>query len=337
MKGIKTIGVGIIGAGLIGGKRAVALTIVPGACLRVVFDPDVARATALANRYGADVASSMRELVDRKDIDVVIIAVPNKFTAPSAIAALRAGKHVLVEKPFGRSSKEAEKVLLVAKQYRRLVKVGFNHRFHAGIAEAHRRFVKGEIGDVMFIRARYGHGGRVGMEKEWRFKKEISGGGELLDQGVHIIDLARWFGGEPKRVYGRTETKFWKTNLEDNAFVLLEQGKATTMFHVSITQWKNLFSFEVFGKKGFLSVEGKGGSYGVETLTIGKRPREGGVPLIETMTFDRDVSWEMEWSNFLRAIRGKGEIIGDGADGRRANFLVEAIHRSSKLGKAINV
>jgi len=329
--------VGIIGAGLIGRKRAEAVSKTKYGKLAAIADSDFARAKALAEEYAVEASDDWKDIISRKDIDVVIVAVPNAFAAPIVISALKNGKHVLCEKPFGINSSESSKMLLAAKKAKKLVKVGFNHRFHQAIIKAHYIFKNGGIGKILFIRARYGHGGRKGMEKEWRFDKAVSGGGELLDQGVHIIDLARWFGGDFDRVYGLAQTKFWKTKIDDNAFVVMRNKNATVSFHVSTTNWKNIFSFEIFGETGYLQVEGKGGSYGKETLTYGRR-KLGFAPDVEIFKFGaEDASWKREWENFMAAIRGNGKIIGDALDGFRANRIVEAIYKSSKIHREVNL
>jgi len=333
----KTFRVGIVGAGLIGGKRARAIRTVGRSRVVAVADTDAARAEALAKEHHCSWFTDWRKVTRHDGLDAVIVAVPNKFTYPVVLDALRHGKHVLSEKPFGRTAKESEAMLREGRKQKRLVKVGFNHRFHAGIRKAKEFFDRGTIGKILFIRARYGHGGRLGMEKEWRFKKAVSGGGELLDQGVHIIDLCRWFGGEFDRIYGLAQTKFWKTNLDDNAFVLMHNKQVTASFHVSTTNWKNIFSLEFYGDKGFLVVDGKGGSYGEEILTLGRRPPKFGVPAIERFTFPGDTSWESEWKNFLDALSGRSRIVGDAKDGVMANRIVEAIYRSSRTGNVVEL
>jgi len=331
----RNVGVGIVGAGLIGFKRAEVLKLTKKGKLLAAADVDFGRAQKLAEKYSCDAYSDWRKLVRREDIGIVVVSVPNKFTAPIAIEALRQGKHVLCEKPLGRNAREARAVLNAARKYRKVLKVGFNHRFYSGVLLAKKLFDEGKIGEPMFIRARYGYGGRLRMEKEWRLNRKISGGGELLDQGVHIIDLARWFAGEPEKIYGLTRTKFWKTKLDDNAFVVMENKNATVQFHVSSTNWKNIFSFEVFGTRGYLQIDGKGGSYGEETLTFGKRKPQFGVPDVKVFKFHGDLSWQREWENLLSAIFGRRKIIGDAYDGWQANRIVEAIYRSSKIGKPV--
>jgi len=333
----KSLSVGIIGAGLMGHRRADALKAVGGSRLVVASDVNKKTLGEFVEKYGCEAESDWQNLVQRKDIDVVIVAVPNKFIAPITVLALKNNKHILVEKPLGRNPADSKKIITAARTSRSVVKVGFNHRFHGAISRAKEIFDKGEIGRLIFVRARYGYGGRLGMEKEWRFQKDISGGGELLDQGVHVIDLARYFAGEFKKVYGAAESKFWKKGIDDNAFMILKNSQVTASMHVSATQWKNLFSFEVFGDKGFLDIYGKGGSYGRETLTFGKRKSKFGVPDIKIFSWDRDVSWENEWRNFLGAIGKKNKINGNLSDGLAANKIVEAVYKSSKLGREIKL
>ena len=302
---MKNFGIGIIGAGLIGWKRAAAIKDSGKGKLVAVSDVDRERAKELADRYHGLAYENWRDLLKNKDIDVVIVSVPIGLTVPIAVEALRRGKHVLCEKPLGRNAAEAKKALDATRKYKLVMKVGFNHRFHAGIAMAKKMYDEGKVGKLMFIRARYGYGGRYGMEKEWRMNKKISGGGELLDQGVHIIDLARWFGGEPNKIYGLAQTKFWKTDVDDNAFVIMSNKRVTTEFQVSSTNWKNIFSFEIFGEHGYLEINGKGGSYGEETLTFGCRKEKFGVPDVKVFKFKGDASWMREWENFCGAISDK--------------------------------
>jgi predicted dehydrogenase len=162
----------------------------------------------------------------------------------------------------------------------------------------------GEIGELMFLRARYGHGGRLGYEQEWRAQPELSGGGELIDQGVHLIDLARWFLGDFSEVNGFAHTFYWDMPVDDNAFMLLKtEDQRTAFLHVSCTEWKNTFCFELYGHNGKLQVDGLGGSYGVERLTWYKMLPQMGPP--ETVSWEypmRDNSWQVEMSQFRQDI-----------------------------------
>ncbi len=177
------------------------------------------------------------------------------------------------------------------------------------------------------------------IRERWRASKGLCGGGELLDQGVHIIDLIRWFGGGIIEVFGKVETKFWDIKVEDNALAILKtENNVTASFHVSWTNWKNIFSFEVFGTDGYLRIEGLGGSYGPETLEFGRRKKEGGRPDINVFEFSpEDISWKEEWKEFKKAIFEKRDPIGSGIDGLKANQVIDAIYKSSELGCFVEI
>ena len=329
--------VGIIGCGLIGRKRVLALD--KDDLLVACCDSNPAVAQVFSDEFKCKVYPTASDLLAYSGCDVVVIAVINKFIESIAVHSLKLCKHVLGEKPLGRNVEEARNMVQLAKRHGKLLKTGFNHRFHPAISKAKELVDKGEIGSLMFIRGRYGHGSRPGMEKEWRSSTDLCGGGELLDQGVHLIDLSRWFSGEIRSVFGKVDTKFWPIEVEDNGFMLLQAENNTDIqLHVSWTNWKNIFSFEIFGAKGYLKIEGLGGSYGPETLEFGKRKPEGGRPDIQFIEFPpEDISWEKEWQEFKSAIKEGREPIGNGLDGLRSNQVIEAVYKSSETGKIINL
>jgi predicted dehydrogenase len=293
---------GLIGAGGIGTKRAACL--LPGQ-LVAVHDVDGARAESLIAQVGqGHVANGAEELVRDPTIDAIIIATLHDSLAPLALQAIRAGKHVLVEKPAARRAAELKPLLEAEREHNVRVRVGYNHRYHPALQEARRIVDSGALGPLMFMRGRYGHGGRVGYEKEWRAQREISGGGELIDQGVHLIDLSRWFLGDFAHVHGTTGTFFWDMPVEDNAFVELKTtGGRVAWLHASCTEWKNLFSLEIYGRVGKLQIDGLGGSYGVEKLVHYQMQPEMGPPPTETREFPgADSSWKLELEEFERDI-----------------------------------
>jgi len=234
--------VAIVGCGRIGQRRARAL----GADILVVCADVVReRADALAETSpGARSVASWREAVEQRDVNVVVVATPHHLLAQVTLAAVAAGKHVLVEKPGARSAAELEPVINAARSMGVLVRVGFNHRYHPGARKARELVDAGGVGELLYVRGRYGHGGRLGYEKEWRADPAVSGGGELVDQGVHLIDLARWFLGEFQDVQGFAQRYFWDMPVEDNGFLLLRTAtRKVAALHASWTEWKNLFSF----------------------------------------------------------------------------------------------
>jgi predicted dehydrogenase len=322
-------GVAIVGCGLIGRKRAAALG---GARLVACADVDRPRAEALAGTSaGAEAADDWRAAIDRADVGLVIVATTNDALADIARAAVEAGKHVLIEKPAGRSVAEIDELIDAARRHRRLVRVGFNHRYHPALRKARELFEAGELGDLMFVRGRYGHGGRPGYDKEWRADPVRSGGGELIDQGVHLVDLSQWFLGEFAVVDGFAHTYFWQMPVDDNAFLVLRTARKQVAFlHVSCTEWKNLFSFEIYGTRAKLHVEGLGGSYGVERLAFYRMLPEMGPPETSTWEYPRgDQSWTLEFAEFLEDIRLEREPAAGLAAARAALAVVEEVYRQS--------
>jgi predicted dehydrogenase len=188
--------VGIVGCGLIGRRRAEVVQRSPDDELVIVADVDADRAAAAATEWGCLATDDWQAVVTREDLDVVVVATPNKVLTPVSVAALEHGKHVLCEKPPGRNYAETGQMVAAAQHAGRVLKVGFNHRHHPAVWRAHEWCAQGHIGPLLFVRAIYGHGGRPGYEQEWRGNVELAGGGELLDQGVHIVDLCRWFMGD---------------------------------------------------------------------------------------------------------------------------------------------
>jgi len=327
--------IAIIGCGLIGRKRALALS--KDDNLIACCDSNPETAEKFGREFNCRFYTNFKELLQEVDPEALVVAVINKYAKDIIIESIKKGKHVIAEKPLGRNYSEAKDIVEAARYNNVILKTGFNHRFHPGIMKAWELANKGEIGNIFNIRARYGHGGRAGMEKEWRASKDLCGGGELLDQGVHIIDLIRWFGGNIKEVFGKVETKFWEMEVEDNAFGILKTiNNVTCSFHVSWTNWKNIFSFEIFGTEGYLKITGLGGSYGQESLEIGKRKKEGGKPDICTFNFEPiDISWVEEWKEFKSSCLEKREPTGSGYDGLKANEVIEALYLSDIENKVI--
>ncbi len=269
-------------------------------------DVDGQRAEALgAQHAGASISTDWKSAVAREDVDVVFVCTTHNLLAPIADAAASHGKHVLIEKPGACRAAELDAVAEAAKRTGSLVRIGFNHRYHRSFQKAREIYDSGALSDLFFIRARYGHGGRIGYEHEWRAVPQISGGGEAIDQGIHLIDLSRWFLGDLNLVGGRAPTYFWKMPVEDNAFFLLEtEARQVAFLHASWTEWKNLFSFEICGRMGKLEVSGFGGSYGTERLVHYQMEAAMGPPGTTIYEYPMaDDSWELETAEFIKDIR----------------------------------
>ena len=241
--------IGIVGCGLIGQRRG---QVARQAGDEVLLVADIRQETVDKVAGSLDTAGTLdwREVTNHPQIEAVVVATYNKVLLPVTVAALGNGKHVLCEKPLGRNAGEAKAMVDAARTAGRLLKVGFNHRHHPALWQAHEMMQAGKIGPLMYVRATYGHGGRPGYDQEWRANADLAGGGELLDQGVHIVDLCRWFIGDFVQACGMLGTWFWRmAPLEDNGFALLRAvGGQVATLHTSWTQWKNLFRMEIFGR-----------------------------------------------------------------------------------------
>ncbi|HEV2436645.1 MAG TPA: Gfo/Idh/MocA family oxidoreductase [Verrucomicrobiae bacterium] len=320
----------IIGCGLIGKKRLAGLP--AGSKLVVACDTNLSRAEELvkAAKTGRLIAD-FKEAVSDSQVDAVIVATINAALAEVSAAAIRAGKHVLVEKPAGVSMKQIDELISLARKHKVNVRVGFNHRYHPAFRKAREIFQSGVMGELMFIRARYGHGGRVGYNKEWRANPKLSGGGELIDQGIHLIDLAGWFLGEFTKVDGHATTYFWNMPVDDNAFLSLRTANGQTAWlHVSCTEWKNLFSFEIYGRNTKLHIEGLGGSYGVEKLFHYQMKPEMGPPDTKSYEFSGpDESWRIELTEFERDIQLKRRPDAGLKEAKIALQIISKIYRQS--------
>ena len=321
--------VGIIGCGAIGKKRALSLGV-----HELVFaaDTSIEHAKEISDiKSNCQVTEDYLDIINCRDVDLVIISTTNQFLASITYDAVMAGQHVLVEKPAGRNPEELIPIIEWAEKKSVSVKVGFNHRYHPAIRKAKEMVVSGAIGSLMFIRARYGHGGRLGYEKEWRADPEKSGGGELFDQGIHLIDLSRWFLGELSVEKGFTHTYYWDMPVDDNAFLMLKnQMGQVAWLHASCSEWKNLFSFEIFGKNGKLHIEGLGGSYGTEKLSYYKMLDSMGPP--ETIIWEYpfpDNSWELELQDFIGSILINKKPDGDILDALKALEIVKTVYENN--------
>lgn len=305
--------------------RAASACAHPECRLTHVVDIEAARAQALATESSCAWSTGWEQVVELAEVDAVVISTTHNLLAPISRAALAAGKHIFCEKPMARSADEARLAMEAAEKQasgteKRKAIIGFTLRHHPAIERAHQLVAAGAIGQPFYVRGHYGHGGRPGYDREWRMDRQLGGGGELLDQGVHLIDLSRWFLGDVVEVSGMIGSYYWTGTAEsdppvkshfpgvpteDNGFLLLRTsiGQIASL-HASWTQWKNAFHFEIYGRDGSLGVSGLGGSYGPEKLVQTRRNPAGGVPEIFETVFENTASvWDREWQAFVAAVR----------------------------------
>lgn len=317
--------VGIVGCGLIGRKRAESLRPQDEVIGATDVLPEAAQ--RLAADFGGRACTNAAELLALEP-DVVVVATSHDQLARLSAEALEAGADVLVEKPAGLGLAEVEELSRIADRTSRVVKVGFNHRFHPGLARAAAEVHSGVHGELMHIRARYGHGGRPGYDREWRAQPARSGGGELVDQGMHLLDLVHWLAGPLPLHSALLRTQFWDAPVEDNAALILgvtdDRTAPWAMLHVSWTEWKNMFSLEIYCRTAKLQVDGLVRSYGPQTLRIYRMKPELGPPELEEVHFpDDDVSWTAEWEHFAAVLAGDVPLLGSLADAQYAWARVE--------------
>jgi predicted dehydrogenase len=344
-KNVENLNVAIVGCGLIGQKRAKTINKYPSLSvsedalsntlltLHTCIDQIKDRAENLSKQFpGAVTSTHWQDAINNPNIHIIMISTLHASLAEIALAAAREGKHLLIEKPAAKHSDELLPIIETAKKTGTLARVGFNHRHHRAFRKARKLIDDGELGELMFIRARYGHGGRVGYEKEWRANPALSGGGELIDQGVHLIDLARWFLGDFINIQGLADTFFWDMPVDDNSFLLLKtEDKKIAFLHASCTEWKNTFSFEIYGKNGKIDINGLGGSYGVERISFYKMSAAMGPP--ETFIWEypmADDSWDFELNEFVQDITLNRQPNPGLYEAYQTLKIVEEIYRISK-------
>lgn len=325
------LAVAIAGCGLIGSERARALG--PDDYVLGATDPLSPRAEELVTAHGGRVCEDFDELL-ALGADVVVVAATHEQLAPLTQRALEAGSHVLVEKPAGLGTGQIDALREAAERAGRRVKVGFNHRFHPALRDLAAEVHSGAHGPLMHLRARYGHGGRLGYDQEWRAQPSRSGGGELIDQGMHLLDLTHWLAGPLPLHSALLRTHFWDMPVEDNAALVLgeAQGRQApwAMLHVTWTEWKNMFSLEVYCKTAKLQVDGLVRSYGPQTLRIYRMLPEMGPPELEERAYGHaNLSWAAEWEHFADGLQSGGRLLGDLDDAHYAWTQVEAAYAAS--------
>ncbi len=269
-----------------------------------------------------------------EDLDVLFVAMSNDIAAEATIAGLEAGLHVFCEKPPGRDVADIEAVVAChGKRPGQQLKYGFNHRYHDSVQDALAALAGGEFGDVIDMRGVYGKSQLITFDQtSWRTERALAGGGVLLDQGIHMVDLIRLFGGEFTDVNSFISNRVWGHDVEDNAYALMQTGDGVVaMLHSSASQWRHRFRLEIGMTRGAITLSGilsGSKSYGAETLTLTRRgENDMGDPHEETKRYDNDPSWTLEVAEFADAVLRGGEIRnGSAEDALRTMQLVYKIY-----------
>jgi len=331
--------VGIAGFGVVGKRRRQVIDVHPA--LETVAVSDRRLGVDGAFDDGVRHYDDYRKLLDEK-LDVLFVCLTNDINPDATISGLESGMHVFCEKPPGRDIADVERVIVVEKAHPGLkLKYGFNHRYHDSVRDALKIMRSGELGNVISLRGIYGKSQLITFnQSSWRTQRKLAGGGVLLDQGIHMVDLLRLFAGEFIDIHSFVSNSVWNHDVEDNAYALMRtaDGKVA-MLHSSASQWRHRFGLEITLTGGALTLAGilsGSKSYGAETLTIARTDgNDMGDPREETRHYNRDPSWADEVAEFAEAITNDGPIAnGSSEDAFRTMQLVYRIYCADAEWKA---
>jgi predicted dehydrogenase len=305
--------VGIAGYGIVGKRRQHFIDMNPQFKTVAVCDRTLASVETIHGSI--KVFSTYQQLLEQ-DLDVLFVCMTNDIAAEVTIAGLEHGLHVFCEKPPGRDMNDIAAVMRCKQAHPGLqLKYGFNHRYHDSVSDAMNVIQSKELGEVINLVGVYGKSKIIsfGQNSDWRSKRSVAGGGILLDQGIHMVDLLRLFAGEFTNVQSYVSNSHWQHDVEDNAYALMktDDGKIA-MLHSSATQWRHRFKLDISLSKGSITLSGilsGSKSYGAEKISIAwASSDERGDPKEQTTRYNEDNSWAREIEEFSNAIVGKGVI-----------------------------
>jgi len=306
--------VGIAGYGVVGKRRRQFIDQHPNMNTIAICDQNFNEPGQISD--GVRCYPNYKQLLE-EPLDVLFVSLPNYMAADITIAGLQRGLHVFCEKPPGRTVADVKKVIEVEKKHPGLLlKYGFNHRYHDSVREALRIIKSGELGEIVNLRGVYGKSKIIPFSGAWRAERSFAGGGILLDQGIHMVDLMCLFCDEFTEIKSFVSNSYWNHDVEDNAYALMRDKKGrVAMLHSSATQWQHLFSLNISLTEGYLELKGiltGTKSYGEEKLSIGRRTEsDTGTARKEEITYLEDNSWRDEIYEFADAIVNNG-VIGYG-------------------------
>lgn len=308
----KVYKVGIAGFGIVGERRRQFIDLHPNLKTVAVCDRKYKEPGTMSD--GLKYYTNYQDLL-QEDIDVLFVCLTNDVAAEVTIAGLEKNLHVFCEKPPGRDVADIKNVRVVESKHPKLkLMYGFNHRYHDSIREAVRIVNSQELGKVLNIRGVYGKSQIISFKSDWRTKRSIAGGGILLDQGIHMVDLIRLFAGEFNQIHSFIDNSFWNHDVEDNAYALMKSDTGIVAFlHSSATQWRHRFHLDINLEKGSIGLSGilsGSKSYGAETITIAyKAENESGDPREVTVRYNEDNSWRDEIGVFVDNILKDEKVI----------------------------
>ena len=321
--------IGIIGFGKMGQTRYQAITELDAGEVVAISDPK-------EDSYPDNIDNVSHEaIINNPEIDIIIICTPNYLNKNLTIRSLNAGKHVFCEKPPCFTATEVQEVIEAEKGTGLKLMYGFNHRHHDSIIRMKELIDSGELGKVLWSRGRYGKSVTEDYSNDWRAKKQYAGGGILIDQGIHMLDLFLHLSGDYDIIKAEVSNLYWKMDVEDNVFVILKDstsGKVASL-HSTMTQWRHLFSLEIFLEKGYMVLNGlitSTMSYGEEVLSIARNrsaaPAATWQDEVKTHYVTNN-SWRYEMEHFFNAIHDNRAVtIGTSADALQLMSIIDKIY-----------
>ncbi|NQY73414.1 MAG: Gfo/Idh/MocA family oxidoreductase [Candidatus Margulisbacteria bacterium] len=333
------INIGIIGFGKMGQIRAKAIQESALGKVISIFDPE-----PIDTCFHQ--AQSTEEIINNPHIHAVFICTPNFLNKPLTINCLDKGKHVFCEKPPAFTAKDVDDIRKSEQASQKVLMYGFNHRHHCSIQKMKSLIDSSEYGKVLWMRGRYGKSVDQAFYNNWRSKKELAGGGILIDQGIHMLDLFLYLGGQFDNVHATVSNLYWHLEVEDNVFAILKNSKTgmVASLHSTMTQWRHLFSIEIFLERGYMVLNGlktSSNTYGDETLTIAKSRSTAPAATWEDErmeTYHSDKSWAREINEFFKAIEENRPVhVGSSQDALNLMTVIDKIYASSNPDELPNL
>ncbi|MBU0686388.1 MAG: Gfo/Idh/MocA family oxidoreductase [Candidatus Margulisbacteria bacterium] len=328
---MKKLNFAIIGFGKMGEIRFNTLTEMAGCKVQSIYELDADKKLP----KGIKRAAKIEDIFNDKEIDAIVMSTSNDFLSELVVRGLSSGKHIFCEKPPGRDLEELQAMIKAESQHPSLkLMFGFNHRHHESTLHAKKLIDSGEYGRILWMRGRYGKSVDQNFFANWRSRKKRAGGGILLDQGIHMLDLFLMFCDDFDEVKAYVSNLYWNLDIEDNVFAILrnKNGQVASL-HSTMTQWRHLFSLEIFLERGYITINGlktSSNTYGDEAMTIAKNRTTPPAAIWteeENISFPVDNSWKRELEIFVNSIRNNTEVpVGNTRDAYKLMRLVEKIY-----------
>jgi predicted dehydrogenase len=333
--------VGIAGYGVVGKTRHASIS--KNTSFQIVAVSESNKEAQKNIPAEVEIFDSYKDLISDADIDIIFISLPNKFAADATSLSLKKGLHVFCEKPPAKTLSELMSIKEISIQNPNLkLMYGFNHRFHSSVEEAKTIIDRNTLGKIINMKGVYGKSQMISFNQtDWRTKREESGGGILLDQGIHMLDLIRYLSGHNfTEVFAFVDNAFWNFDVEDNAYVLMKSSDGVVaQLHSSATQWRHVFNLEITFEKGSLVLGGLltgSKSYGDETLKVitSDLSKDQGAPRESTSKYNEDVSWDNEIKYFAKSLQDDLNIQrGSIEDAIETMSLIETIYKADPIWK----